>query len=84
VILVRAIDLRGQPRQAMPGPGDVTDPGNFIYADWICNMCRINEHDSCAGEIRVCFCPVCWGNEDDNLVEDVALDGNLTSTPPLW
>src|SRR5882672_5787611 len=68
---------------ASPGsiPGCQTIPP---HADWMCSMCRIGEHDGCMGETKVCFCPICWGNEDDNQTEDRALDGNLTSTPLLW
>ena len=58
-------------------------------ADWMCSMCRLGEHDSCLGLIKICFCPVCWMDEDaqdDEVgpIEERLLDGNLTSATRLW
>src|SRR5207249_12207929 len=80
VIAVRAIDLREHRLSGGPAQASCFPP----HADWIYSMCRIGEHDSGAGEIKICYCPVCWGNEDDNRVEDGALDGNLTSGIRSW
>ena len=37
---------------------------------WRCSMCNLGEHDSCAGEIKLCLCEVCTCEEGDEDEED--------------
>lgn len=83
---VRAIDLREHAR----GIGRLRASFFPPYADWMCGACRIGLHENCMGEIKVCFCPVCWMQEDEEedgsgpLAQTSAFDSNLTSGIRLW
>lgn len=33
-------------------------------SDVICWPCRHNDHENCAGETKICFCPKCWDNDE--------------------
>jgi len=37
--------------------------------DVICWPCRHGDHENCAGEQRVCFCPKCWVNDEADETE---------------
>lgn len=84
---VRAIDLREH------RPGAYTSGLHFFpaHADWMCGSCRIGLHENCLGEIKICFCPVCWLAEDEDeddgsgpLAQKSLFDSNLTSGIRLW